>query len=89
MRRYLRNQRGNIAALTALLILPLAALLGMATEGGSWFLITRAMKRFIALVLAASFAVLATGCNTMQGLGRDVEKGGEKVQKEAVEHKKY
>jgi predicted small secreted protein len=47
------------------------------------------MKRFIALVMAASFAVLATGCNTMQGLGRDVEKGGEKVQKEAVEHKKY
>jgi len=47
------------------------------------------MKRFFALVLAASFAVLATGCNTMQGLGKDVEKGGEKVQKEAVEHKKY
>jgi predicted small secreted protein len=47
------------------------------------------MKRFIALVMAASFAVLATGCNTMQGLGRDVEKGGEKVQKEAVEHKNY
>jgi predicted small secreted protein len=47
------------------------------------------MKRLIALVLAASFAVLATGCNTMQGLGKDVERGGEKVQKEAVEHKKY
>ena len=47
------------------------------------------MKRLIALVLAASFAVLATGCNTMQGLGKDVERGGEKVQKEAIEHKKY
>ena len=47
------------------------------------------MKRFIALVLAASFAMLATGCNTMQGLGRDVEKGGDKIQKEAIENKKY
>jgi len=47
------------------------------------------MKRLIALVLSASFAVLATGCNTMQGVGKDVERGGEKIQKEAVEHKKY
>ena len=47
------------------------------------------MKRVIALLLAASFAMLATACNTMQGFGRDVERGGEKVQKEAVEHKNY
>lgn len=47
------------------------------------------MKRVIALVLAASFAMLATACNTTQGLGRDIERGGEKIQKEAVEHKKY
>lgn len=47
------------------------------------------MKRLIALVLAASFAVLATGCNTMQGLGKDVERGGEKIQKESIEHKNY
>ena len=57
VRRYLRNQRGNIAALTALLILPLAALLGMATEGGSWFLITRAMQN------AADSAVIAAATN--------------------------
>ena len=47
------------------------------------------MKRVIALVLAASFAMLTTACNTTQGLGRDIERGGEKIQKEAVEHKKY
>lgn len=47
------------------------------------------MKRAIALILAASFAMLATACNTMQGAGRDVERGGEKIQKEAIEHKKY
>jgi len=47
------------------------------------------MKRLIALVLAASFAMLSTACNTMQGAGKDVEKGGEKIQKEAIEHKNY
>ena len=47
------------------------------------------MKRLIALVLAASFAMLAAGCNTMQGLGKDVSAGGNKVQKEAIEHKNY
>lgn len=57
VRRFLRSRRGNIAALTALLIVPLAALLGMATEGGSWFLITRAMQN------AADSAVIATATN--------------------------
>jgi hypothetical protein len=44
-RRFLRSRAGNVSALTAILILPLAALLGMATEGGSWFLITRHAER--------------------------------------------
>ena len=47
------------------------------------------MKRLIALVIAASFAALASGCNTMQGVGKDVEKGAEKIQKESIEHKNY
>ena len=46
------------------------------------------MKRLIALVLVMSYVVLA-GCNTIQGAGKDVERGGEKIQKEAQEHKKY
>ena len=37
------------------------------------------MKRFAALVLLLVFGTLA-GCNTMEGVGRDVERGGEKVQ---------
>jgi hypothetical protein len=57
MRHFLRSRRGNVAALTAILILPLAALLGMATEGGSWFLITRAMQN------AADSAVIAAATN--------------------------
>jgi entericidin B len=38
--------------------------------------------------IASAFATLA-GCNTVQGAGKDVERAGEKVQEEAVEHKKY
>jgi len=49
------------------------------------------MKRLIALILAMSYVLLAglAGCNTIQGAGKDVERGGEKIQKEAQEHKNY
>jgi entericidin B len=49
------------------------------------------MKRLIALVLVTSYVLLAglSGCNTMQGAGKDIERGGEKIQKEAQENKKY
>jgi len=50
------------------------------------------MKRLIALALAVSFAMplaMLSGCNTVQGAGKDIEKGGEKIQQEAVENKKY
>lgn len=36
------------------------------------------MKSFISLVLLS--AVLS-GCNTVQGIGKDVEKGGEAIQR--------
>ncbi len=39
------------------------------------------MKKTIALLLAAW--VLA-GCNTMEGLGKDIQKGGEKLEKAAT-----
>jgi entericidin B len=49
------------------------------------------MQRLIALMLATSYVLLAglAGCNTIQGAGKDVERGGEKIQKEAQENKKY
>ena len=40
------------------------------------------MIRMIALLLVASVISLA-GCNMMQGLGKDVEIVGEKIQKKA------
>ncbi len=36
------------------------------------------MKRVI-VVLLASLYVLA-GCNTIEGMGRDIQKGGEKIE---------
>ena len=51
------------------------------------------MKGLIALVLAATFVLpsmaLLGGCNTVQGAGKDIERGGEKIQSEAQEHKRY
>jgi predicted small secreted protein len=49
------------------------------------------MKRLIALMLATSYVILGglAACNTIQGAGKDVERGGEKIQKEAQENKKY
>ena len=40
------------------------------------------MKKLMALLSLLMIAGLA-GCNTMEGLGQDVERGGEKLQKEA------
>lgn len=38
--------------------------------------------RFVLLVLAATVVGLA-GCNTVRGIGKDLEKGGEAIQKAA------
>ena len=45
------------------------------------------MKKLVALFLLLVFAGLA-GCNTMEGLGRDIQRGGDKLQDEAREHKR-
>jgi entericidin B len=37
--------------------------------------------KMIALVLAAG--LLVAGCNTVEGFGKDLEKGGEAIQKSA------
>jgi len=45
------------------------------------------MKRLVAFFLLLVFAGLA-GCNTMEGLGRDISRGGDKLQDEANEHRR-
>ena len=38
------------------------------------------------MFLAGAVATL-TGCNTVEGAGKDIERGGEKIKDEANEHK--
>lgn len=46
------------------------------------------MKKFI-LTLAAlcSVAMFTTGCNTIEGAGRDIERAGDKIEKSAQRNK--
>jgi predicted small secreted protein len=42
------------------------------------------MKAIIAMILGA---FVLTACNTMEGLGQDVQQGGKKIERSADEHK--
>jgi predicted small secreted protein len=46
------------------------------------------MKALLAAIVGASFLLLG-GCNTVEGVGKDVKAGGSKVEQEAKEHKRY
>ena len=39
-----------------------------------------------AIFLASTFGILA-GCNTVEGAGKDIERGGNAIKEEAREHK--
>ena len=42
------------------------------------------MKRTLSLVLVALFTLsLLAGCNTVRGMGQDIEEGGEAIQEES------
>lgn len=45
------------------------------------------MKKFTAIFLMMILSALA-GCNTMEGVGKDVERGGEKLQDSAKDAKR-
>jgi len=55
--RYGRDRRGNVATLVALLIIPLAGVLGVATEASNWYAINRGAQN------AADSAVIAAAQN--------------------------
>jgi predicted small secreted protein len=50
------------------------------------------LKRLISAVIAAAFVAVAfapmAGCNTIEGAGRDIEKGGKAIKDEANEQRK-
>ena len=41
------------------------------------------MNKKLLLPIILAFAAFTAGCNTMEGAGKDIERGGEKIQKEA------
>jgi predicted small secreted protein len=48
------------------------------------------LKKLVAILMALAFApAFLAGCNTVQGAGTDISKAGQKVEKEAQEHKTY
>ena len=49
----------------------------------------KALEALIAMFVGISFLLALGACNTMEGAGKDVKAGGQKVETEAAEHKKY
>jgi predicted small secreted protein len=51
------------------------------------------INRIFALLLTTLFlagpTVILTACNTVEGAGKDIQKGGEEIKEEAREHKNY
>ena len=47
------------------------------------------LRKLVATTMLLGLFAALTGCNTIQGAGKDIERGGEKIQKEAAEAKKY
>ena len=45
------------------------------------------MLKKLIFCLAVLSSIALTACNTVQGAGKDIERGGEKIQDEAAEHK--
>ena len=46
------------------------------------------MRKFVILA-AAAVSLMVAACNTVEGAGKDVKAGGQKVENEAAEHKHY
>jgi Flp pilus assembly protein TadG len=66
-RRFLADQRGGVSVMLVLMLIPIIAVLGMATEASSWFLTQRAMQNAAdsAAIAAASNACAVTDtCHT-------------------------
>jgi len=47
----------------------------------------RKLKSVYFLLLAMAYAVTMTGCNTIEGAGQDIQRGGKAIEDKAQEHK--
>lgn len=50
-------------------------------------MINRIFLPLLALLFLAGTAVTLTGCNTIEGAGKDIQQGGKAIKDEANEHK--
>ena len=48
----------------------------------------KAIAAILMVTMVTAMTFVVTGCNTVEGVGRDIERGGEKLQGEAREHKR-
>lgn len=46
------------------------------------------LNKILAMIVMLGFIGVAAGCNTMEGAGKDIERGGEKMQDSAKDTKK-
>ena len=52
-------------------------------------MINRIFARLLAGLFLAGALGAISGCNTMEGAGKDIQKGGDAITNEAREHKSY
>ncbi|MDX2217839.1 MAG: entericidin A/B family lipoprotein [Burkholderiales bacterium] len=45
------------------------------------------MKRIVSVILSATLLLVLSGCNTIEGVGKDIKKGGEAIEKAAEKAK--
>jgi predicted small secreted protein len=45
------------------------------------------MNRIVIIAIGVVIGLLTTGCNTMEGMGKDIKKGGEKIERSAEKNK--
>jgi len=46
-------------------------------------------EKMLSLILGLTFALSLTACNTMEGVGQDMEAAGDTIEGEAAENKNY
>jgi predicted small secreted protein len=47
----------------------------------------RKLTKVLTTLLITGLAVVFTGCNTMHGAGKDIERGGEKIQEKTDDNR--
>jgi predicted small secreted protein len=47
------------------------------------------LRKIVALIALAGFAFAVAGCNTMEGVGKDVKASGNAIEKAAEKNKTY